>query len=124
MSLQDKVNEANEAFGAGNYDVALQHYDEAIELAGGKAGALSILYANKGAVLQRMKRLDDSITALTKSLEYNPKHTEALYNKGVALKSKGMYVFATARALACSCRAYRWPVVVGLEIRCTDAQLD
>ena len=39
-----------------------------------------------------MKRLDDSITALTKSLEYNPKHTEALYNKGVALKSKGMYV--------------------------------
>jgi tetratricopeptide (TPR) repeat protein len=92
MSLQDKVNEANAAFGAGNYDVALQHYDEAIELAGGKAGALSILYANKGAVLQRMKRLDDSITALTKSLEYNPKHTEALYNKGVALKSKGMYV--------------------------------
>lgn len=89
-SLQDKVNEANAAFGSGDYDGALERYEEAIALAAGKAQALSILYANKGAVLQRMMRLDESITALTKSLEFNPKHTEALFNKGVALKTKGM----------------------------------
>ena len=35
MRLQDKVNEADEVFSAGNYDVALPHYNEAIEMAEG-----------------------------------------------------------------------------------------
>ena len=85
--LQQKVEEANNAFGAGKYEEALAHYNEAIEAAAGNSNALSILHANKGAVLQRMGRVEDSIKSLEASLENNPEHTEALYNKGVALKT-------------------------------------
>lgn len=90
MSLAEKVGEANEAFASGDYGVALASFEEAILIAISKnqTAALSVLHANKGAVLQRLGKVDESIAALTKSLEYDPKHIEALYNKGVALKAR------------------------------------
>ena len=93
MSLQEKVNSANEAFAQGEYDNALTLYDEAVLLAGDKAAILTILFANKGAVLQSMGKLVESIEALNKALEYNPDHVDALYNRGVALKSQQRCVF-------------------------------
>ena len=51
MRLQGKVNEADEAFRADNYDVALQHYNEAIELADGPS--------EKGTLYTKRKMAED-----------------------------------------------------------------
>ena len=62
MRLQDKVNEADEAFRAGNYDVALQHYNEAIELAEGPR--------EKGALYTKRMMAEDTRRRVYPGLDY------------------------------------------------------
>ena len=62
MRLQGKVNEADEAFRADNYDVALQHYNEAIEMAEGPR--------EKGALYTKRMMAEDTRRRVYPGLDY------------------------------------------------------
>lgn len=79
------VEEARQAIGQGDIQMAREKLDEAVASAAEYAPARDAL----GFVLGRQGDLDGSIRELTKSVELNPESAESRYHLGVALWYQG-----------------------------------
>lgn len=66
----------------GNYTMAIQCYDEAIQQYPGDAS----FYFNKGIALRKRERTKEAVLAFKKATELEPKFASAWYNKGNALE--------------------------------------
>lgn len=62
-------------FQSGRMLPAIQFYQSSIDL-----DPNALLYANMGAALRRMNRVEDAKAALAKAIEYDPQHVNALCN--------------------------------------------
>ncbi|HXE53542.1 MAG TPA: tetratricopeptide repeat protein [Tepidisphaeraceae bacterium] len=78
-------NLANALQAVGNFDEALEAYQQCLRLAPNYADA----HNNLAIVLKQKGRFDEAITHFRKSLELRPGNHEARYNLGLALKAVG-----------------------------------
>ncbi|MFB0561917.1 MAG: tetratricopeptide repeat protein [Candidatus Lokiarchaeia archaeon] len=106
QKVKDLVNKGNEFFHQGNFEKAIQYYDEALALKPEHSEALF----NKANALCELGKLREAISFFDKALEINPQDWEALHNKGNVLLN--LYCFD--EALGCYNKA--------LEINPKDAE--
>jgi tetratricopeptide (TPR) repeat protein len=73
----------NERAKEGNNEDALIAYDKVLEMDPNHVSTLN----NKGIVLFRLKRFEESISCYDKAIELSPEYANAWYNKANALRS-------------------------------------
>jgi tetratricopeptide (TPR) repeat protein len=71
----------------GEYDKALQAYDNAIQLDSGYA----IPWANKGIVLYNISEYPEALQAFNKSIDIDPTNAWVFYGRGSAYSKLGKY---------------------------------
>lgn len=71
----------------GNYEAAIQAYEEAINL----DPELAMAWNNKGAALANQGKYDEAIRDYDEAIRLDPEFTLAWNNKGAALANKGKY---------------------------------
>jgi tetratricopeptide (TPR) repeat protein len=86
MSLQETMNLATTAFGTGDFEGALEHFNKCTELTENKSH-LCTINTNKGAALQRLQRFEEAVEAFNAALDARPTYLQALFNQGVTLKA-------------------------------------
>lgn len=82
---QKLLEEANSAFGSGDFAKANELWEKIIGMV--EADHHYALYTNCGAALERLGRVEEAIAAYDNALSSKPDHVEALHNRGVALKA-------------------------------------
>lgn len=95
--VKELLNKGNEFFHQGEFERAIQYYDEALALEPEYSEALF----NKGNALCELGKFKEAIIFFDKALEINPQDWEALHNKGNAL----LKLFRFNEALGCYGRA-------------------
>src|SRR5499426_2124525 len=78
---------ANGYYERGQYDRAIEDYNQAIRLNPNHANAFS----NRGATYARKGEYDRAIESYDEAIRLNPKHADAFSNRGVAYARKGDY---------------------------------
>ena len=78
-------NRGNAYDGKGEYDRAIQDYDQAIRLNPSNADAFN----NRGVSYFHKSDYDRAIQDYDQAIHLNPNHATAFYNRGVAYKRKG-----------------------------------
>ena len=86
MSLQETMTLATTAFGTGDFEGALEHFNKCTELTENKSH-LCTINTNKGAALQRLQRFEEAVEAFNAALDARPTYLQALFNQGVTLKA-------------------------------------
>jgi tetratricopeptide (TPR) repeat protein len=86
MSLQETMNKATAAFGAGDFEEALKNFNLCTTLTENKSH-LCTINTNKGAALQRLDRFEEAVLAFDSALDARPDYLQALFNNGVTLKA-------------------------------------
>ncbi len=71
----------------GYLEDALNSYDKAIEISPKYVAA----WKNKGMVLYKLEKYNESLQAYDRAIEIDPKYALAWYNKGLSLYKLGMY---------------------------------
>ena len=74
----------------GNYDLAIENFNEAIKLKPDFAAA----YTNRGLVYRNKRNYDRAIEDHTKAIELNPDYAEAYFNRGNTYTEKGDFDLA------------------------------
>jgi len=69
----------------GNYELALEAFDKAIEIKPDDAKT----WSNKGVALGKLGRYDDALKAFDKAIEIKPEDAEAWYNKACIYSLRG-----------------------------------
>ncbi|KAG6868431.1 hypothetical protein C0993_003108 [Termitomyces sp. T159_Od127] len=80
-------NTGNNLFQGGDYDAAVDAYQEAID----EYRATSVLYSNLAAAYLKLEQYDDAEYAATEALMLDPKMVKARYRRGLARKESGQY---------------------------------
>jgi superkiller protein 3 len=78
-------NDGNTAYKKGQYELALQSYDEAISL----NDSYDVAFYGKGLSLNKLRRYDEAIAAFKKATEINPTYAAAFSALGSALNQVG-----------------------------------
>lgn len=80
-------NRGNDSFKAKNYEIAIKHYSDAIEIRNDEPAA----YSNRAQCYIYLKRFFEALTDCDKALDLNPRYTKALYRRAVTLKQLYRY---------------------------------
>ena len=81
------VQQGNEFFSKGSYEVALDCYNKSIELDPRNA----VSWNNKGLALYYLGKYNETIRAYEKAIEIDPQYADAWGGKGDALRILGEY---------------------------------
>jgi tetratricopeptide (TPR) repeat protein len=91
----------NTAFGAKDYDAALKHYSDAINLLKkARCPRDSLILLNRSATYLALKRFVPALYDATQAAEVDPDNWKAHWRQGVALLSMTKKKFRTAQAKA------------------------
>jgi tetratricopeptide (TPR) repeat protein len=91
---EEQISLGNDLMQQGKHDLAIQHYEEAVKLAGEeKVERANALYHLANA-LRSLNRLDDAIIVYSASIEANPNDGEVYLRRGIAWFYKGEYSIA------------------------------
>lgn len=80
--VDGRIRLANAYFDAGNYQSAIMHYAQALEMRPGNADVT----VDMGISYRRIGRSDAAIEQFRKALAIDPRHVNARYNLGLVLK--------------------------------------
>ncbi|KAG6861781.1 hypothetical protein C0995_012285 [Termitomyces sp. Mi166 len=80
-------NTGNNLFQGGDYEAAVETYQEAID----EYGATAVLYSNLAAAYLKLEQYDEAQDAATEALVLDPKMVKARYRRGLARKESGQY---------------------------------
>eukprot|EP01117_Protostelium_nocturnum_P008231 TRINITY_DN2937_c0_g1_i1.p1 TRINITY_DN2937_c0_g1~~TRINITY_DN2937_c0_g1_i1.p1 ORF type:complete len:557 (-),score=247.91 TRINITY_DN2937_c0_g1_i1:105-1775(-) len=78
-------NKGNAAFSAGQFEEAIKHFSEAIEL----DPSNHVLYSNRSAAFASLKKFEDALKDAEKTVQTKPDWAKGFSRKGVALFSLG-----------------------------------
>ena len=87
LSLKHTIVEGNEYLYNRNYSMAIDHYDQAIEIDPNNADA----WNNKGIALHNLRKYKEAIGCCDMAIKINPNYADAWNNKGVSLGKLGKY---------------------------------
>jgi tetratricopeptide (TPR) repeat protein len=87
LSLKHIIVEGNEYLDKRNYSMALDHYNQAIEIDPNYADA----WNNKGIALRNLRKFKEAIYCCDMAIMINPNYADAWNNKGVSLGKLGKY---------------------------------
>lgn len=93
--------QANALFKEGKLELALSELQQALETIQSDSGmevsaqVLSALYTNKGAILQKLDRLEEADQALEHAIEHSPTSLQLQHNRGVLLRNMSNVKAAT-----------------------------
>src|SRR5262249_10509670 len=99
LSLKHTIVEGNEYLYKRNYSMAIDHYDQAIEIDPNNADA----WNNKGIALHNLRKYKEAIHCCDMAIKINPNYADAWNNKGVSLGKLGKY----KEAIDCTDRAVK-----------------
>ncbi|MDF2984542.1 MAG: Tetratricopeptide 2 repeat-containing protein [Eubacterium sp.] len=77
-SLEEK-NEGIRQYNLGNYDLAIIHYDKAIQL----EPLYDLAYNNKGNALSQLGKYEEAMKCYDKAIEISPEFSNAYFNKAI-----------------------------------------
>jgi len=89
---QEAKARGNKDFQAGNFEEAVKHYTDAIELDAND----HVFYSNRSACLSSLNRYDEALSDANKCIELKPDFAKAYSRKGAALHGAGKLQEATA----------------------------
>ena len=91
VTCQERANSTqNPTEKQGEYDKAIVHYTEAINL----NSELAEAYYNRGVAYAKKGEFDLAIQDFNKAIDLNPEYAKAYYNRGVAYAKKGEFDLA------------------------------
>ena len=99
LSLKHIIVEGNEYLDKRNYSMALEHYDQAIEIDPNYADA----WNNKGIALHNLRKFKEAIDCCDMAIKINPNYADAWNNRGVSFVKMGKY----KEAIDCTDRAVK-----------------
>ena len=77
MNRQEELkDQGNTEFKAGNYDEAIRHYTESIEMDQGHKSLVSVLYTNRAIVFMKLKKYREALADCDKSIEANENYAK------------------------------------------------
>jgi tetratricopeptide (TPR) repeat protein len=76
---------ANELLNQGEFQMAIEYFDQVIE----KVPDFANFYNGKGVALEGLDKTSDALTCYEKAIETDPYHSEAWFNRGMALRKAG-----------------------------------
>ncbi|KAG6916896.1 hypothetical protein DXG01_004729 [Tephrocybe rancida] len=85
-------NTGNNLFQGGDYEGAVEAYQEAID----EYGSTAVLYSNLAAAYLKLEQYDEAEDAALEALVRDPKMLKARYRRGLARKESGQYTAALA----------------------------
>lgn len=86
---EELKEKGNDFLKSDNFDQAIKAYTEAIELDPYNAKLNSVIYANRGLVFSKMRKLDEAIKDFNSSIELNSTYYKAYLRRGEAYNSNG-----------------------------------
>lgn len=87
ISSNDWCDKGERLIKQGNFEIAIQYFDKALEI----NPRLARAWNNRAGVLGLLGRYEESIKCCDKALELNPKFAEAWHNKGSDMAIVGRY---------------------------------
>ena len=93
--LADAKQQGNDAFKVGKYQVAVEKYQEALEIDSENI-VCSKLYCNQGLALHKLKNYSDAVKAFDNALEIDEQYTKAYSKRALAYIELEQYQDAIA----------------------------